>query len=236
MDLAVEKFKDHVKSWPHYDFPIIVSEVVDLTAANDRGLRPGKCSRRIPFFLKIHVRRQNTRHCTGLPTGTMFLSHLYPSMEIMIPQRLMGICDFDMKQASRKNTENSRRGLATLISKLLIVIADICASHLEEIMDIKLSGIKSFKKTFGQTARWAKVLTKDSQLLYTILGMGTAKLLDTVHERETANTQIVAAMEDVRERYEKGACASHSLFPLFGRPQRSGDFNPCRFPYARPWA
>ncbi|KAG6989786.1 hypothetical protein G7Y79_00064g094090 [Physcia stellaris] len=40
MDLAAAKFKSHINIWPLHDFPAIVSEIVDLTPANDRGLRP----------------------------------------------------------------------------------------------------------------------------------------------------------------------------------------------------
>ena len=40
MDLAVEKFKSRAAEWPLYNFPGLLTTVLDSTSENDNGFRP----------------------------------------------------------------------------------------------------------------------------------------------------------------------------------------------------
>ena len=75
MDLAVDKFKRHINIWPLHDFPAIVSEIVELTPVNDRGLRPGKLNEDLLVLLDLHIKRPLS-HCLRAARNCLELSHL----------------------------------------------------------------------------------------------------------------------------------------------------------------
>ena len=75
MDLAAAKFKSHINIWPLHDFPAVVSEIVDLTPANDRGLRPGKLNEDLLVLLHLHAKRPLS-HCLPAAEYRPELSHI----------------------------------------------------------------------------------------------------------------------------------------------------------------
>lgn len=133
MELAVEKFKDHVNDWPQYDFAAIVAEVLDSTPPNDQGLRP--------------------------------------------------------------------------------VVAAVCARNLNNILRMDLSNYP----TTEQKAHWAEVLKKDSDFLFTLFQQSSLRFGLLMDKKDNANTQLVAAMEDMKEKRDEGKPTS-AIFLVLWKP------------------
>lgn len=75
MELAVDKFKRDINIWLLHDFPAVVSEIVDLTLANDGGLRPGKANEILLVLIHLRVKRPLS-HCLRAAKHRPELSYL----------------------------------------------------------------------------------------------------------------------------------------------------------------
>ena len=87
------------------------------------------------------------------------------------------------------------------------VIAVVCASNLDKILSMGFSGGPSTE----QKAHWAEVLKKDSDFLFTLFQKSSCKLRNLMDKKDEANTELVAAMEDMKEQRDEGKPTSAFL-------------------------
>ena len=91
------------------------------------------------------------------------------------------------------------------------VVAAVCASNLDKILSM---GVSSGPST-EQKAQWAEVLKKDSDFLFTLFQKSSCKLSILMDKKDDANTELVAAMEDMKEKRDEGKLTTAFLFVLW---------------------
>ena len=87
------------------------------------------------------------------------------------------------------------------------VIANVCASNLNKMLSMGISSGPSAE----QKTQWAEVLKKDSDFLFTLFQKSCCKLRILMDKKDDANTELVAAMEDMKEKRDEGKPTSAFL-------------------------
>ena len=101
------------------------------------------------------------------------------------------------------STPSNDRGLRS-------VVANVCASNLDKILSMGVSCGPSNE----QKAQWAEVLKKDNDFLFTLFQKSCCNLRIIMDKKDDANTELVAAMEDMKEKCDEGKPASAFLLVL----------------------
>ena len=87
------------------------------------------------------------------------------------------------------------------------VIADACIGNLDKILSMGFSSGPSTE----QRAHWAEILKKDSDFLFTLFQKSSRIWRILLDQKEDANTELVAAMEDMKEQRDEGKPTSAFL-------------------------